>query len=58
VGAGTLDAPALTGFAAVAAVVQAGLVLLMMRTGRRISRREAAVLVVTYAAAIPFLGAV
>jgi cation:H+ antiporter len=58
VGAGALDAPALTGFAAVAAVVQAGLVMLMMRTGRRISRREAAVLVVTYAAAIPFLGAV
>ncbi|HEX9643974.1 MAG TPA: calcium/sodium antiporter [Acidimicrobiia bacterium] len=58
VGAGALDAPALTGFAAVAAVVQAGLVMLMMRTGRRISRREAAVLVVTYAVAIPFLGAV
>jgi cation:H+ antiporter len=58
VGAGALDAPALTGFAAVAVVVQAGLVWLMMRTGRRISRREAAVLVVTYAAAIPFLGAV
>ena len=58
VGAGALDAPALTGFAAVAVVVQAGLVWLMMRTGRRISRREAAVLVVTYAVAIPFLGAV
>jgi cation:H+ antiporter len=58
VGSGLLDAPALTGFAAAAAVVQACLVWLMMRTGRRITRREATLLIAAYAAAIPFLGAV
>jgi cation:H+ antiporter len=56
-GPGTLDAPALSGFAAVAAVGVALVVWGMMRTGRRIDRWEGAILVAGYVAVVPFLGA-
>jgi cation:H+ antiporter len=56
VGPGTLDAPALSGFAAMAGVALAAVVWVMMRTGRRMSRGEGAVLVAAYVAMVPFLG--
>jgi cation:H+ antiporter len=55
VGSAALDAPALTGFASAAAVVQAGVVWAMMRTGRRVNRAEGVVLLAGYLALIPFL---
>lgn len=55
IGAGTLDDPALTEFAVVAAVGVGTLAWLMMRTGRSISRREGVALVVLYGALVPFL---
>jgi cation:H+ antiporter len=51
-----LTAPALTGPAAVAMVAQVAIVWWMMRTGRRISRAEGVVLLLSYGALIPFLG--
>lgn len=54
-GSTTLDAPRLTGFGAVAMVVQGLLVWLMMRTGRRLTRGEGVVLVTSYLALMPFL---
>lgn len=54
-GSGALDAPALTGFASVAAVVVGLVVWGMMHTGRRISRVEGMVLLAGYLALIPFL---
>ena len=55
VAGGTIDAPNLTGFGATAAVAQGTAVWFLMRTGRRISRIEGAVLLVSYGALIPFL---
>ncbi len=51
-----LDAPSLTGFAATAVVAQGLVVWLLMRTGRRISRPEGVILLLSYGALIPFLG--
>lgn len=45
----TLDAPALTGLAAIAAVVVAIAALVAMRTGFTVSRREGLILIVAYA---------
>jgi cation:H+ antiporter len=55
VGPAALDAPALTGLASIAAAAQAAIVWGMMRTGRRISRLEGAMLVSGYLALIPLL---
>jgi cation:H+ antiporter len=55
-GSAALDAPALTGLAAIGAVVQAGLVWGLMRTGRTLTRIEGALLLISYCALIPFLG--
>lgn len=54
-GTGALDAPALTGVAAIAATVQGTVVWAMMRTGRRITRVEGALLLAGYAALVPML---
>ena len=55
IGSPTIDAPNLTMVAASAAIVVAAMALLAMMTGRRVSRREGVVLVLAYAAFIPFL---
>jgi len=55
VGGATLDAPRLTGVAAVSAVALGVIVWGMMTTGRRIRRLEGAVLVVIYLLVIPLL---
>ena len=52
---GELDAPGLTGVGVVAMVVQGLVVWGMMRTGRRLTRAEGAVLVAAYVALVPFL---
>lgn len=56
IGPGVLDAPALSGFAALACVALGSAVWMMMRTGRRISRVEGVMLVAGYGIMIPFLG--
>ncbi len=55
VGSTGLDDPALTEFAVVAAAGVALAVLVMMTTRRTISRVEGLVLIVLYAALVPFL---
>lgn len=55
VGPHTIEAPALTGFGAIGSVAVGLAVWAMMRTGRRMSRIEGAVLLGAYAAIVPFL---
>ncbi len=55
IGPRTIDAPALTGFGATTSVVVGLAVWVMMRTGRRMSRIEGALLLAAYAAIVPFL---
>jgi cation:H+ antiporter len=54
-GPGTLNAPELSGFASIAAVVLGVVVAVMMLSGRKISRREGVVLVLAYAGLVPAL---
>jgi cation:H+ antiporter len=54
-GGGALDAPRLTGLAAACMVAQGVVVVAMMRTGRRITRLEGALLLASYGALVPFL---
>ena len=54
-GNGVLDAPRLTGLATVAVLAQGAVVWLMMRTGRRITRVEGALLLLAYGCLVPFL---
>jgi len=55
VGSGPLDAPRLTGLATSAMLVQTAAVWLIMRTGRRISRLEGILLLLSYGCLVPFL---
>ena len=57
VGPGSIDDPALTGFAVVLMVAIAAAAWLFMATGRVVVRWEAILLLVAYAVSIPFLGA-
>jgi cation:H+ antiporter len=55
IGTGTVDDPQLTTVAALGAIGVVTLAVITMRTGSRVSRREGALLVVVYAAIVPFL---
>ena len=57
VGPGSIDDPALTGFAVLLMIAIGAAAWLFMATGRAVVRSEAILLLVAYAVSIPFLGA-